>query len=108
MLLTFPVCNIELVTSKINLHLTSRDVSVVVRQVVGILIITDMLLELRVRIAFPVCNIELVTSKINLHLTSRDVSVVVRQVVGILIITDMLLELRVRIAVGMLLEIFLV
>ena len=51
MLLTFPVCNIELVTSKINLHLTSRDVSVVVRQVVSILIITDMLLELRVRIA---------------------------------------------------------
>ena len=48
MLLTFPVCNIELVTSKINLHLTSRDVSVVVRQVVSILIITDMLLELRV------------------------------------------------------------
>lgn len=51
MLLDFPVCNIELVTNKINLHLTSRDVSVVVRQVVGILIITDMLLELRVRIA---------------------------------------------------------
>ena len=51
MLLDFPVCNIELVTSKINLHLTSRDVSVVLRQVVGILIITDMLLELRVCIA---------------------------------------------------------